>query len=400
MQPTSWKTYLLQASLFLLTILTTTYAGAVWTGIERSTLEEELLQGLLYSIPFLTILTIHEFGHYIAAKLYKIAVTLPYYIPIVFPGPLPGIGTFGAFIRIKGLLRSRTMVVGAAGPLAGFFAALCLIVYGFTHLPAPEYVYQVHKEYAQFGKEYSKHVYTYDYLRLEDSLRAVKYHIAFVPQEQYEVLSMGTNLLFKICEKVLVTDPSYIPNKYEMFHYPFLFAGFLALFFTAINLIPIGQLDGGHILYALIGGEKQRLIAPVLFGLFVFLGCLDFMKESFGYHPMDSFEDMMRFAPFYLLFLYMVFSRVYQHLLNNLLLAVGVFALQFFALLLFPQIHGFGGWGLLFIVILGRFLGIYHPPAMDDTPIDLKRKIIGWFSLVIFILCFSPEPLIFEFFHK
>ena len=403
MKSTNWKTYLLQIFLFLLTVLTTTYAGTLWIGIPQKSLQDELLQGLLYSIPFLGILTIHEFGHYITARLYKISVTLPYYLPFVFPfSNIPGIGTFGAFIKIKSILRTRTMVfdVGVAGPLAGFAAALALIIYGFTHLPEPEYIYKVHPQYETYGKDYSKLVYNYDFLRKEDSTYSSNTKEGFQPKEQYEVMAVGTNLLFILCEKYLVSDPSYIPNKYEMCHYPFLFAGFLALFFTALNLIPIGQLDGGHILYALIGSEKQRLVAPFLFGIFVFLGCLDFMKESFGLHPMDSFNDMMTFAPLYIFFLYMIFSKVYIRPVNNLLMAVTIFALQFFLLFMFPNIPGFGGWGILFIVILGRFLGIYHPPAMDDTPLDFKRKLIGWFSLIVFILCFSPEPLLFEIIKK
>lgn len=400
MQQNSWKQYLIHSILFLVTLFTTTLAGTDWIGIAQDTWQAYLVQGLWYSIPFLGILTIHEFGHYLAARFYKVAVTLPYYIPVYFPG-LPGIGTFGAFIRIKSILRSRQVVfdIGIAGPLAGFIAALAILFYGFTHLPPRDYVLQVHKEYAVYGVDYASHVYKYEFLRQEDSLHSVQSHSKFIPQESYMMMYTGSNLLFYAFEHFVAPDAALVPNKYEMFHYPFLFAGFLALFFTALNLIPIGQLDGGHILYALIGSEKQKMVAPVFFSVFVFLGCLDFLKESFGYHPMESFDDMISFAPFYLLFLFMIFSRVYVKPINNVLLAVLVFAAQFFSLSLFPEFTGFEGWWF-FAIILGRFIGIYHPPAPDDRPLDTKRKILGWLSFLIFILCFSPQPLIIEYVHK
>jgi membrane-associated protease RseP (regulator of RpoE activity) len=416
------KKYALHLGLFLLTLYTTTQVGAGWIGLPQETYRDWIMQGLMFSLPFLGILTIHEFGHYIAARLYKVSVTLPYYIPL----PL-GIGTLGAFIRIKSVLKTRKIVfdIGIAGPLAGFVAALGLLFYGFTHLPEPDYVLKVHNEYAPYGLEYGKHVYTYDHLKKQDSLSFVRQRggtasevgndPSFLtkvllalnlidteskfPKESYEVMATGNNILFYLFEKYVTPDPRLVPNKYEMFHYPFLFAGFLALFFTALNLIPIGQLDGGHILYALIGAKRHGLIAPFFFAAFVFMGCLGFLKECFDLHPMQSFDDMISFAPLYVFFLYLIFSRVYSTPLNNLLLAVSVFACQFFILLLFPTLEGYEGWWL-FAVIIGRFVGIYHPPAMDDTPLDTGRKILGWISLVIFILCFTPQPLVIESIQK
>src|SRR5687767_2480614 len=127
----------LQIILFVLTFLTTTLAGVEWIfgrPLFFSFLNAQafpfftwgqLRQGLLFSIPFLTVLTCHEFGHYLTARYYRIRVSLPYYIPIWF-GPVSTIGTMGAFIRIRERIISKKAFfdVGIAGPLAGFVVAL------------------------------------------------------------------------------------------------------------------------------------------------------------------------------------------------------------------------------------------------------------------------------------
>src|SRR5690606_12811327 len=117
----------------------------------------EILKGLYFSGPFLGILTVHEFGHYIAAQLHRVKVTLPYYIPLWFGFiAMPSIGTGGACIRIKEFVTSRNKYfdIGIAGPLAGFVVALGVLFYGFTHLPPPEHIFTIHPEYEQFGENY------------------------------------------------------------------------------------------------------------------------------------------------------------------------------------------------------------------------------------------------------
>ena len=131
----------LQIILFLVTIFTTTLSGAEWIyGLNIGNMTWAHIQsGLEYAVPFLLILTVHEFGHYLTARHYKIDVTLPYYIPMYMGGLFISIGTFGAFIRIKEEIKSRKEYfdVGIAGPLAGFVVALAVLFYGFTHLPEP-----------------------------------------------------------------------------------------------------------------------------------------------------------------------------------------------------------------------------------------------------------------------
>lgn len=157
------KTALLHGSLFVVTFVTTTLAGTWWVN-SRSILEPgytigDFKVGLAYSIPFLLILAVHEFGHYFTALYYKIRVSLPYFIPLP---PIPLLfGTLGAIIRIRSMIHSRTQNfdVGIAGPLAGFVVALGILYYAYATLPPPEYVYQFHPEYEQYGSNYADHVY-------------------------------------------------------------------------------------------------------------------------------------------------------------------------------------------------------------------------------------------------
>lgn len=419
--------YWLHLLLFIATLLTTTLAGYDWIGIYRDDISW-WETGLQFSLPFLLILTIHEFGHYITARIYKVAVSLPYYIPLYLPG-MATIGTLGAFIRMKSQLRTKRMIfdIGIAGPLAGFVAAIGVLIYGFTHLPEPEYVFQIHEDYKDYGLGYEKAVYSYEYHRRQDSIgfearqrmdsaayadgnssiiNFLRYinmmpetweRQKFIPAEEYVVLATGKNLLFLFFEKYVVDDPRLIPNKYEMFHYPFLFAGYLALFFTALNLIPIGQLDGGHVVYGLFGEKKHRIISPIIFGIFVFFAGLGIFRNNI----LDinffqaSFENVVIFSFIYIYFLYLLFSKTFQNRKNSLMVAVLIFASQFFAEIIFPGVKGFNGW-LLFAFLIGRVLGVYHPPAQVEEPLNTSRKILGWLCLIIFVLCFTPRIIAIE----
>ncbi|MCS7005472.1 MAG: site-2 protease family protein [Cytophagales bacterium] len=358
--------------LFCITLLTTTLAGAEWiTGktyffSENTISYQEFLGGLYFSLPFLGILTAHEFGHYFTAKFYRLNVTLPYYIPMWFGSLMPSIGTMGAFIRIESSPRSRKEFfdVGIAGPLAGFLVALGVVYYGFTHLPPPEHIFTIHPEYAQFGLDYAQYVY----------------------QNQEIKIIMGDNLLFYLFRE-FVADKSLLPNEYEIMHYPFLLAGFLACFFTALNLFPVGQMDGGHILYGLMGAKWHRIISPLFLILLTVIGGID----SFSIH--DNLDTLLWGTPLYIFFLYLVFSRIFENSLSVLLLAVAVFTFQFFVKSYFPEITGFQGW-LAMSFLIGRILGVYHPTTYDQKPLNFPRKLLGFAALIIFVLCFSPEPLI------
>jgi membrane-associated protease RseP (regulator of RpoE activity) len=409
------RTYLLQAALFVATLASTTYCGAEWLSNSALSGWSYFWSGLNYSIPFLSILSIHEFGHYFCARKYGVETSLPYYIPLPFSGTF---GTLGAFIRMKGRASSKCAMfdIGIAGPLAGFVAALLVLVYGFTHLPKSDYIFSIHPSYKEYSGDYAKEVYTYQHIRMEDSLHheaimqrdsldfveAKKMgkaetptwqRAAFQPQEVYSIMALGDNILFKALSHLLVEDESLLPNAFELIHYPLLFAGYLALFFTALNLLPIGQLDGGHVIYGLFGYKRHRKISVSFFTLFVLLAGVGIFKDNllginfFNTDPLN----MLLFAAAYVYFLYSMYERFFnQHKTTAVLIATSIFALQFLIEYLFPAWQGFNGW-MVFAYIVGRFLGLEHPPAAEEQPLDWKRKVLGWLALVIFVLCFTPE---------
>ncbi len=379
----STRTVLIQGLLFVVTLITTTLSGAEWIYGKTFLFFEEIpqdmimgwpefWQGLNFSLPFLFILTVHEFGHYFVAKIHQVEVTLPYYIPVWF-GFTQSIGTMGAFIRIKSVIRSRVKFfdIGIAGPLAGFVAALGVLWYGFTHLPPPEYIFTIHPEYARYGLDYEKFVY----------------------EGKGEMLVLGDNILFWWF-KNNVADPTRIPNPYEMIHYPYLLAGFISLFFTALNLIPIGQLDGGHIMYGLLGKKRFNVVAPTLFVLFAFYAGLGLFKaKEFALAFDDQYYTLLGYLALYVYFLYICLKRIADSPRTGLMLSLGIVVAQFAVSYLRPDWEGYSGF-LFFVFLLGRFLGVYHPETADDGPLGTKRVVLGWLAVVVFILCVSPKPFI------
>ncbi|QJW89428.1 site-2 protease family protein [Spirosoma taeanense] len=376
------KTYLLHGGLFLLTLVTTTMAGAEWMFGRlfiplpgMTTLGwPEFVAGLQFSLPFLAILTVHEFGHYFTAKANRVRVTLPYYIPL-WLGIGQSIGTLGAFIRIQDYINSRRKYfdIGIAGPLAGFVLALVVLWYGFTHLPDPSFIFTIHPDYAKYGLDYGKYVYNN------------------LPEGA--AVGLGDNLLFNFF-KTYVADPARVPHPNEMVHYPYLMAGYLALFFTSLNLIPIGQLDGGHILYALIGRERFGWVAPALFIVFAFYSGLGLFKPAiFAELSDDKFYTELGWFALYIGFLYLAFMRISENRMTSLLITLSIVVTQLIFSWLRPDWEGYSGF-LVFVFVLGRFLGIYHPETELEEPLDTKRLVLGWLALLIFVLCFSPKPFL------
>ncbi|MEM6845755.1 MAG: site-2 protease family protein [Bacteroidota bacterium] len=397
-----WGVHLL---LFIVTLTTTTLAGTEWqfmrfVGWEAHPITWKwFVRGFAFSIPFLGVLTIHEFGHYFTAKWHKVKVTLPYYIPLWFgflgwlglPG-LPSIGTMGAVIRIKDFINSRKQFfdIGIAGPLAGFVAALGVLYYGFTHLPPKEHIYEVHPEYQYFGDDFEDVVYQKDTFFVTE-----EYEQQFGSAPTYwpdtmrfgpsgATIALGGNLLMTFFSEYVASEDDWVPNAYEIIHYPWIFAGYLALFFTALNLIPIGQLDGGHILYGLIGAKWHQKVSAGLFIAFVFYSGLGTVTLA------DSFDTLNWEIPLYIGFLYVLFSKLTRSFQTNLMVAVAVFAAQFLISSYF-NVQGYYWW-LVFALILGRILGIYHPVTLINEPLSTGRKILGWIALLVFMLCFSPNP--------
>ena len=364
------RTILIQILLFVATFVTTTIAGAEWTYGKSVYVEftwADFVSGMSFSIPFLLILTVHELGHYFTALHHKVKSSLPYYIP--FP-PFPlSIGTMGALIRLRSKIHStkQNFDIGIAGPLAGFVMALIILWYGFATLPPAEYIFQIHPEYEQYGLQYADHVYQ--------------------SKEGIIDVNIGKNLLFLFFEKV-VADPSRMPNVHEIMHYPYLFAGFLALVFTSLNLLPIGQLDGGHVLYGLVGYKTHRLVASGFFVAFMFYAGLGLEYI----HPSLPLSDLQWSIPLYGVFLYFCFKGLGLPMRDTIMYTLVVFAAQFVLTVLYPTLQGYSGW-LLFGFVIGRFLGIQHPPTEIEEPLDDTRRILGWIAIAIFILCFTPNPI-------
>lgn len=222
-------------ALLLMTAVTTTVAGIELEGFTLEQLQSQpeiLTQGLLYSIPLLSILVIHELGHYFATVAYKISCTLPYVIPLPF-----FLGTLGAFVQRRSPMPHRRALfdIAIAGPIAGFIITLPLLFWGLTQS---------------------------EIVPLEETRNLFN----------FEALDPHLSFLFAIIAKLALG--SEVKSDMAIHLHPTAIAGYLGLLLTAFNLMPVGQLDGGHIVHAVFG---QRMavaigqIARILAILFAFI---------------------------------------------------------------------------------------------------------------------------------
>ncbi len=204
--------------LFGLTVITTLLAGAIMNQVNPLSNPLLIFKGASFAVPLLLILTFHEFGHYIESKRAGIKVSLPYFIP----GPTL-FGTFGAVIRSKSPFKTRRdlLDVGAAGPIAGFVVAVVVIIFGLSQS-------QIVEEVSTDG---------------------------FV---------LGESLIFKFLSWVVLKD---VPQGHTVLLSPTAFAGWAGILVTMLNLLPIGQLDGGHIMYALLGRNQRKVATVATFSL-------------------------------------------------------------------------------------------------------------------------------------
>jgi membrane-associated protease RseP (regulator of RpoE activity) len=250
---------------------------------------ETFIYGVKFSVSLLAILTAHEAGHYIGCRLYRVDATLPYFIPL--PPLIGPAGTLGAFIKIVSPMPSRraTFDIGVAGPIAGFVVLIPILIFGL------------------FSMEQAS------------------------PEEATAALAQGglyfsDPLLTQLLAKIIGVNLSL------GFFNPFLAAAWLGMLITSLNLIPSGQLDGGHAIYAVFGEKIHFWTGKVAFALMSLISLLGW-------------------------FLY-----------NS------------------PS-------GFLFAILLAVMMRIRHPEPLNDTPLDFKRKIIAVLTLIIFILCFVPFPI-------
>jgi membrane-associated protease RseP (regulator of RpoE activity) len=271
-----------------LTVLTTTGIGVLWFYSDQSSnnMARGLAKGVVYSFTIITILAAHEMGHYIACRWYGVNATLPYFIPV----PLPPVGTFGAFIKIKSPIPTRRALfdIGIAGPLAGFAFAL----------PA---------------------AFVAHYFAVADLTAA----------EGGGVLFIHPPLLFQFFERIL-----HLPQNIEA--NPVWWATWVGVFMTSLNLVPVGQLDGGHVTFAVFGPRGHRVVALICYAAVI---CLALYSGFFNH----------------------TWTWVVYGLILTLMLRVG------------------------------------HPPVIDDSePLGFGRKLIAIIGLLVFILSFIPVPFSFD----
>ena len=261
-------------------------AGFIATAAFSVTHPSILLHGLPFSLTFLIILLAHELGHFFACRYYGIRCTPPYFIPV----PISIAGTLGAFIRIKSHFQHKRALfdVGVAGPLAGFIFVVPALFIGIAH-----------------------------------SRLIAK---GAVPGG----ISFGEPLIFRWVGKLVL---GYSPASQDMLAHPMAMAAWFGLLATCLNLLPIWQLDGGHIAYALLGKEAQRKVSIVTTAVLIL--------ASFIGWPIPS---------------YLVFGL--------LLLGFGI-----------------------------RF-GFYHPPTLfEHEGVGRGRTVLGIIALIILLVSFTPVPI-------
>jgi membrane-associated protease RseP (regulator of RpoE activity) len=300
------------SALLIATFVTTTVAGVQWLNKDPFELGN-FSSGLEYSALLLLFLLAHELGHYFAAQENGVSATLPYFIPFPSVFGLVPFGTLGAVIRLRERVPSRKVLlgIGAAGPISGFIFSVIILVIGFSSLPGKDYLYSIHPEYLQ------------------------------TPALPDGGLRFGTNLLYQFIEAVVPATGSFVPPMNEIYHYPLLCVGWFGLFVTAMNLLPVGQLDGGHIAKAFLW-HRARTLEFVCLGTLVVLG------------------------------------------ISGLAPLVGL-----------PWDIGWPGWIFWAIVlfILTRKTSNATQTLDEDSPLTPSQSSAAWICAAILVLSFTPTPI-------
>jgi Zn-dependent protease len=301
----------LHAALFLATWVTTTIGGAevvfhyrYWDVAQPLrhgdllanlalvySLDNLLWGMLLFALPLMLTLMVHEMGHYVVARRYKVSPTPPFFIPLPPLFPL-NIGTMGAFISMREPIADRKALldIGAAGPLAGLLVAIPVTLLGLFLMSAEPVT------------------------------------LPPLPGQSY----LGEPLLYTALATLF-------PIGSNQLIHPMAFAGWVGLLVTGINLLPAGQLDGGHVAHALLGDKSKYLSFGAVAALIV--------------------------------------------------LGVGLPAAG-----LFPGVQGYAGW-LIFAMLIA-FLGVHHPAPLNGlSTLDARRALIGWVAMGVLVVCFTPLPL-------
>ena len=283
----------LHAVLFALTVVTTTWVGAefyaswlygVTNQIPRLALPTILLRGFWYSGTALAILTCHELGHYLACRYYNIDASLPFFLPV----PL-SFGTLGAFIRIREPIPTKRMFfdIGIAGPIAGFLVTVPALFLGLTMSTV---------------------------IKMPESTTMIVY---------------GDSLLLKAASHMMFGA---VPAGYDINAHPMVFGAWFGMLATALNLLPFGQLDGGHLAYCVLGRKSSYV---------------------------------------------------------SLATVAATAALSFFA-------ASWVVWTVLLVVMMRLFGRHHPRVIDEDLPLDRPRMALAIFAAVMLVLCFTPIPMSFS----
>ena len=248
--------------LFVITFFSILFAGLLFSytgpqildpGLIWSHVQPKLGEYIGFAVSLLAILTAHEFGHYFAARKHKTRVTLPYFIPF----PISPFGTMGAFIRLQEPPRNKRVLldIGLAGPLAGLLVAVPVLIYGLSLSTVQRLPQQIPPDYFFEGNSL-----LYLFLKYLVHNRVLPDPISYQGLQPFfywiRYFFTGTPLPHGAADVVI---------------HPVAYAGWAGLLVTAFNLIPVGQLDGGHLIYSLLG-EKSKKIWPLFFLILVALG--------------------------------------------------------------------------------------------------------------------------------
>ena len=267
--------------LALATFVTTMVMGSFLFGADPTNELSDVLKGIPFTLAIMTVLGAHETGHYLVAKRHGMNTSLPYFIPV----PFPPTGTMGAVIKHRGPIPNRKalFVVGVSGPLIGLFASIIVTVIGLLQPPLTQ---------------------------VPDGVQ----------------IQLGLPPLFEFIASIIPTGESQIMH-------PIAFAGWVGMLVTALNLIPVGQLDGGHILRAMIGEKASRISTVLPFALF--------------------------------------FTGAYISIIQNLDGSIWIF------------------WGFLLFI----FAASGHPrPLNDDIPLGKGRMMTGVITFILGLLCVTLVP--------
>ncbi len=219
--------YRIHIILFVLTVFTTLVAGALQEGAIPWENPFSIVKGIPFSFTLISILLTHELAHYFASRRHGMTASLPYFIP--GPPLPPMIGTFGAVIKTNPPIPDRRALfdIGVSGPLAGFIVSVIAIIIG---------------------------------LKLS--------RIAPLEEVKGFTVVLGDSLGFKLISYLVIGT---LPDKADIFLHPIAYAGWIGFFVTAMNLLPIGQLDGGHVVYAVLG-RWHRIVSISMVVLLFILG--------------------------------------------------------------------------------------------------------------------------------